>query len=156
MTIETSRLITKFSTVVFLHHEKRRNTVVFHTLWFLRKWPVLLLTSMGNFVVPVRRLKMFPQLTFFGYWLSLCPWAETAMVKTAVARRTAVVVTTTIKWKWKVWVGRNDGDMLRKVYLLNKRSVLNLAYAKIEIERNIASISNKQNSFLKKWSSFIN
>ena len=155
MTIETSRLITKFSTVVFLHHEKRRNTVVFHTLWFLRKWPVLLLTSMGNFV-PVRRLKMFPQLTFFGYWLSLCPWAETAMVKTAVARRTAVVVTTTIKWKWKVWVGRNDGDMLRKVYLLNKRSVLNLAYAKIEIERNIASISNKQNSFLKKWSSFIN
>ena len=32
---------------------------------------------------------------------------------------------------------------------------LNLVYDKIEIERNIASISNKQNIFLKKWSSFI-
>ena len=32
---------------------------------------------------------------------------------------------------------------------------VNLVYDKIEIERNIASISNKQNIFLKKWSSFI-
>ena len=32
---------------------------------------------------------------------------------------------------------------------------LNLVYDKIEIERNIASLSNKQNIFLKKWSSFI-
>ena len=99
-----------------------------------------------------------------SFWLDFSKWYHSVSKKTLSLSKTEIMYGVLTNWSSCSTI---DHLILIGKYLYCKSlnsakfqftDFLNLIYDKVEIERNIASISNKQKLyiFLKKWSSFIN
>ena len=98
-----------------------------------------------------------------SFWSDFVKWYHSVSKKTLSLSKNEIIYRALANWS--SCSTRNHLILIGKYfqYCKSLNSVkfqfadfLNLVYDKIEIKRNIASISNRQNIFLKKWSSFIN
>ena len=98
-----------------------------------------------------------------SFWSDFSKWYHSVSKKTLSLSKNEIIYGVLTNWSS---CSTLNHLILRGKYFLYCKSLnnakfqfadfLNLVYDKIEIECNIASISNKQNMFLEKWSSFIN
>ena len=99
-----------------------------------------------------------------SFWSDFIKWYQSVSKNTLSLSKNEIIYG--VLTNWSSCSTLNHLILIGKYFLYYKSlnsvkfqfaDFLNLVhvYDKIEIERNIASISNKQNIFLKKWSSFI-